>query len=348
MHRGAFSRQRGRVWLALRLAAARHVLGLAWALLVVCPAHAERIVLIVAGADKQIYLPATLAQRLGYFSEQSLDVDLESEPSGVSAADVLLAGAAQGVVGAYDHTIDLQARGKSVQSLVQFTIAPGEAEIVAARKTTVVRSPGDFAGRTLGVTGLGSSTSFLTQYLALMHGVKSPQYRLQPVGSGQTFVDAMRSGLIDAGMTTEPTASRLIASGDAQLLVDLRTPEATQKALGGLYPFACLYVRTDWLATHHDQAQKLANALVKALRFISTHSAAEIAAVLPPEFLAGGRATYVQSLAHSKSMFTPDGVMPPSGPATVLRVLSAVNRNVQNKQIDLTQTYTTAFVNAVR
>ena len=329
-------------------AMSRLISGIALAMLAALPVHAERIVLIVGGADKQIYLPATLAQRLGYFADEALDVGLESEPSGVSAADVLLAGAAQGVVGAYDHTIDLQAKGKSVQAIVQFTIAPGEVELASVRKGGGIQSPADFAGRTLGVTGLGSSTSFLTQYLALAHGVKSSEFRLQPVGSGETFIEAMRSGRIDAGMTTEPTASRLIALGEARVLVDLRTPEATQKALGGLYPFACLYVRTDWLATHREQAQKLANALVKALRFISTHSAAEIAATLPPEYRAGGRAVYVQSLAQSKSMFAPDGVMPPSGPASVLRVLSAVNRNVRNKQIDLTQTYTTEFVNAVK
>ena len=86
---------------------------------------------------------------------------------------------------------------------------------------------------------------------------------------------------------------------------------------------------------------------MKALRFINTHSAAEIAAALPAEYFAGNRATYVQSLAQGKSMFTPDGVMPAGGPAMVLKVLSAVNRGVQDKQIDLSQTYTTQFVNAV-
>jgi NitT/TauT family transport system substrate-binding protein len=311
-------------------------------------AAAEKTILMVAGSDKQIYLPATLAQRLGYFREQELDVELQSEPSGVSATDVLLAGAAHGVVGAYDHTIDLQAKGKSVQSLVQFTIVPGEVELVATRASGEIRSPADWTGRSLGVTGLGSSTSFLTRYLASLHGVKAADLKLVPVGSGQTFIDAMRRGKIDAGMTTEPTASRLIASGQAKMLVDLRTPEGTQQALGGLYPFACLYVRTDWLVTHRDQAQRLANALVKALRFISTHSAAEIAAELPVEYLAGDRTIYVQSLAQSKSMFTPDGVMPPAGPASVLRVLSSVNSYVHNKAIDLSQTYTTEFVNAAR
>jgi NitT/TauT family transport system substrate-binding protein len=314
-----------------------------------CPAGAaDKMVIMVGGAEKQIYLPATLAERLGYFREQGLEVEMQSESSGISATDVLLAGAAHGVIGAYDHTIDLQAKGKSVQSIVQFTISPGEVELVATRVADRIHSPADFRGRNLGVTGLGSSTSFLTQYLASLHNLKPTDLTLVPVGSGQTFIDALRHGRIDAGMTTEPTASRLLASGQARILVDLRTPEATQKALGGLYPFACLYMETHWVSGHREQVQKLANALVKSLHFISTHSAAEIAAQLPPEFFAGDRALYVQSLAQGKSMFTPDGVMPVSGPATVLKVLAAVNSSVRLKGIDLRETYTGEFVNAAR
>jgi NitT/TauT family transport system substrate-binding protein len=309
---------------------------------------ADKMTIMVGGADKQIYLPATLAERLGYFREQGLDVEMQSESSGISATDVLLAGAAHGVIGAYDHTIDLQAKGKSVLSVVQFTISPGEVEVVAARVADRIRSPADFRGRNLGVTGLGSSTSFLTQYLASLHNLKPTDLTLVPVGSGQSFIDALRQGRIDAGMTTEPTASRLLSSGQALLLVDLRTPESTQKALGGLYPFACLYMETHWVSGHREQTQKLANALVKALHFISTHSAAEIAAQLPPEYFAGNRSLYIQSLAQGKSMFTPDGVMPPSGPATVLKVLSAVNSSVRRKAIDLRETYTSDFVNAAR
>jgi NitT/TauT family transport system substrate-binding protein len=323
----------------------------AWAcacFLMPAPARAERIVLIVGGAEKQIYLPVTLADRLGFFREEELDVTIESEVSGVSAADALLAGAAHGVAGAYDHTIDLQSKGKSVTSIVQFTISPGEVVLVPSRYASAIRSPADFAGHAIGVTGLGSSTSFLTQYLALSSGVKTGAFRLVPVGSGNAFRDAMQSGRVQAGMTTEPTASRLVSLGEAVVLVDLRTPEATQKALGGLYPFTCLYVRTDWLALHRAEAQKLANALVKALRYIHTHSAGEIAAVLPPSFLAGDRATYVKSLAHSKSMFTPDGVMPAGGPASVLRVMATVNRELQKNPVDLARTHTSEFVNAVR
>ena len=318
------------------------------ALLLAAPAWCEdKTILMVGGVEKQIYLPAILAQRLGYFRDQGLEVELQSEPSGVSAADVLLAGAAHGVIGAYDHAIDLQAKGKSVQSVVQFTIAPGEVELVGARLARPIASPADFSGRNLGVTGLGSSTSFLTQYLAVLHGVKPTELTLLPVGSGDTFIAALEQGRIDAGMTTEPTASRLVAAGVARVLVDLRTPEATHKALGGLYPFACLYMQTAWINGHRDQVQRLTNALVKALRYINTHSAGDIAAQLPPAYFAGNRPLYVQSLAASKSMFTPDGSMPAEGPATVLKVLSAVSKVVRGKTIDLSKTYTSDFVNAV-
>ena len=303
---------------------------------------------MVGGIEKQIYLPAKLAERLGYFAEQGIVVDLQSEPSGVHAQDVLLAGGVQGVVGFYDHTIELQAKGKAVESIVQLGQAPGGVELVSSRMAAQIASPADFKGKRLGVTGLGSSTHFLTQYLAMSHGVKANEIDVVPVGSGDKFIAAMQDGLIDAGMTTEPTASRMLKSGAATILVDLRSPDATVSALGGLYPAACLYMQTAWVNGHKTLVQKLANAFVKALQYIQTHNAEEIASHMPAEYYVGDKELYVRALAANKSMFTPDGQMPASGPATVLKVLSAVDKNIQGKRIDLPQTYTTQFASAAR
>ncbi|HEY9103044.1 ABC transporter substrate-binding protein [Chitinimonas sp.] len=308
----------------------------------------DKIIIMVGGIEKQIYLPARLTEELGYFKEQGLDVELQSEPAGVNAENQMLAGAVQGVVGFYDHTIDLQAKGKAAISVVQFSQAPGEVELVSAKLANVIKSPADFKGRSLGVTGLGSSTNFLTQYLAAAHGVKPSEITPVPVGAGNTFIAAMKQGRIDAGMTTEPTISHLLKEGEAKILVDLRTPEGTQKALGGLYPAACLYMPTAWVNTHRTQVQKLANAFVKTLKFINTHSAADVAAKMPADFYAGDKAGYIAALAGSKTMFTADGRMPVSGPPTVLKVLQAFDKEVQGKTIDLTKTYTAEFVSAVR
>jgi NitT/TauT family transport system substrate-binding protein len=309
---------------------------------------ADKITIMVGGIEKQIYLPAKLAEQLGYLKETGLDVELLSEPAGVNAETEMLSGAAQGVVGFYDHTIDLQARGKTVESVVQFSQAPGEAILVSKAASKTLKSAADFKGKTMGVTGLGSSTNFLTQYLAVKAGVKNSEFTTLPVGSGSTFITAMAQGKIDAGMTTEPTISRLVSSGAATVLIDLRTVKETEAALGGTYPAACLYMPTAWVATHKEQVQKLANAFVKTLQYIRSHTAKEITEKMPADYYASGKQAYIDALDGSKMMFTADGVMPANGPETVLKVLNGFDKAVQGKTINLANTFTTEFVKAAK
>ncbi|MBN9242263.1 MAG: ABC transporter substrate-binding protein [Mesorhizobium sp.] len=308
---------------------------------------AEKVTLMVGGYEKQIYLPAKLTESLGYFKDEGLDVELLNEPAGVDAENELLAGAVQGVVGFYDHCVDLQAKGKFVESVVQFSQAPGEVEVVSS-KHPEVKSFADFKGMSLGVTGLGSSTNFLTQYLAVKSGLAVSDITSVPVGAGATFIAAMQQDKIQGGMTTEPTISRLLKTGDAKVLVDMRTKEGTKEALGGTYPAASLYMENAWVDAHKEEAQKLANAFVKTLAFINTHTAAEIADKMPADFYVGDKEAYVKALDAGKAMFTADGVMPEDGPKTVLDVLSKFSKNVKGKQIDLSKTYTTEFVKAAK
>nr|WP_235777018.1 ABC transporter substrate-binding protein [Rhizobium mesoamericanum] len=303
----------------------------------------EKITIMVGGYEKQIYLPAKLTEALGYFKDEGLDVELLNEAAGVDAENQLLAGAVQGVVGFYDHCVDLQAKGKFVQSVVQFSQAPGEVEVVS-NKYPDVKGLADLKGKNLGVTGLGSSTNFLTLYMASKAGLTGGDMVTVPVGAGATFIAAMQQDQIQAGMTTEPTISRLVKTGEARVLVDLRTVETTRAALGGTYPAASLYMETAWVDEHKEEVQKLANAFVKTLKFINSHSAAEIAEKMPKDFYVGDKDGYVKALEAGKGMFTVDGVMPEDGPKTVLAVLSEFSKNVKGKQIDLSKTYTTEFV----
>jgi NitT/TauT family transport system substrate-binding protein len=307
---------------------------------------ADKVVMTIGGMEKQIYLPAKLADQLGYFKEQGLEIEMINTRAGVEAENELIAGEVQAVVGFYDHTIDIQSKGKSIISIVQLSRAPGEVELVSSKLAAEIKSPADFKGRTLGITGVGSSTDFLTQALATKAGLKAGDYSTIGVGAGNTFIAAMKQGKIDAGMTTEPTISQLLATGEAKILVDMRSIESTQAALGGPYPAASLYVSTSWLEKNRPVAQKLANAMVKTLRWMGAHSADEIADKMPKEYLAGKRDLYVKGLAEGKSQFTTDGRMPANGPETVLKVLSTFSKNVKGKQIDLSKTYTTELVDA--
>lgn len=311
-------------------------------------ADANTVTIMVGGINKIIYLPAKLTEALGYFKDEGLNVELQSQPAGVDAENQLIAGAVQGVVGFYDHTIDLQAKGKEVEAIAVFGKVPGEVELVSTKAAPSFKSMADAKGKTLGVTGLGSSTDFLTRYLALRQGVESKDYSLLPVGAGNTFIAAIKQDRIQAGMTTEPTVSQMLKTGEAKVLVDMRTEEGTRAALGGLYPAPSLYVSNAWADSHKEQATKLAHAFAKTMQYIHTHSAEEIADKMPRDFYGNDKALYVAALKSSLPMFTTDGRMPEGGPETVLKVLSTFKPQVKAKNIDLSKTYSNAYLPAAK
>ncbi|OPF97464.1 ABC transporter substrate-binding protein [Rhodopseudomonas palustris] len=314
-------------------------------LLTAVPAAAQTpLKIMVGGIDKQIYLPAKLAAQLGFFKEEGLDVELFNSTSGSQAATALLAREVQGVVGFYDHTIDLQAKGKFITDVVQFSVAPGEVVLVKAAEADKLKQPANWKGLALGVTGLGSATDFLTRALAAKAGLKMQDYTLVPVGAGDTFLAAMQQGKISSGMTTEPTVQRALSSGTAKIGIDLRSPEETRKALGGDYPAACLYMDRGWMEANKPTVQKLVNAFVKTLKWIQAHSAEEIADKMPKDYHAGDRALYVQGLKDGKVQYSPDGLMPAGAPESVAKILASFSPNLQGKTIDLAKTYTTEFV----
>ncbi|MFI6559803.1 ABC transporter substrate-binding protein [Streptomyces sp. NPDC050534] len=303
-----------------------------------------KVKIMVGGLDKVIYMPAMLTQRLGYFDAEGLDVELLSEPAGVQAETALVSGQVQGAVGFYDHTLDLQTKGKAVESVVQFSQAPGEVEIVSNKAAGDIKSPKDFKGKKLGITGLGSSTDFLTKYLAVKNGVNVNEFTPVAVGAGPTFISALQKGSIDGGMTTDPTVATILDKKAGKVLLDMRTPEGSQEALGGPYPSSSLYMQTDWVNSHKDTVQKLANAFVKTLKWMSTHSSSQIAAKMPADYSQGNKLLYAAAIESTLPMFTKDGVMPSNGPETVEKVLKAFNPNIKNAKVDLSKTFTTEFV----
>ncbi len=304
-----------------------------------------QITIMVGGLEKVIYLPAMLTQQLGYFESNDIDVKLLGEQSGATAETALLTGDVQAVVGFYDHTIDLQAKDQCLKSVVQLADVPGEVELVSTADADSITSPADLRGKNLGVTSLGSSTDFLTQALAGKAGMTTADYNRVKVGAGQTFIAGMNHDGIDAGMTTDPTVAQMVNSGDAKVLVDMRTEEGTRAALGGLYPAASLYMRCDTVDANPDIVQKLATAFVQTLQWIKSHSPEEIAAKMPSQYANAGKDLYIQSIRDSIGMFNGDGLMKAEGAANVLNILGDYSKNVApvKDRIDISKTYTTEF-----
>jgi NitT/TauT family transport system substrate-binding protein len=87
------------------------------------------------------------------------------------------------------------------------------------------------------------------------------------------------------------------------------------------------------------------NAYVKTLKWIHTHTAAEIADKMPPDYYAGNKSLYVTALQNQLAIFSPDGAMPAGAPESVLNVENASKLIPTGSQINLSLTYTNEFVN---
>src|SRR5437588_4289042 len=262
--------------------------------------------LMVGGLNKQIYLPNMLAKQLGYFDEQKINITFIDEGSGQATEEEVVAQAVDAGSGAYSHAIELNALGKKIETICQFGIAPGEAEMVDAKKASSITSVADLKGKNLGVTDIGSGTHTITLALLGKAGIPSDQEHFVAVGAGNTFIAAIQQQKIDAGMTTEPTISRLLTTNTAKILVDLRTPQTTRAALGGDYRFIGIFAQNHCLSGHKDVAQSLVNFYIKTHKVIHTHTDAQIADKMPADYYAGDKSLYVTALQNQLSIFGTD------------------------------------------
>jgi NitT/TauT family transport system substrate-binding protein len=302
------------------------------------------VTLMVGGIDKQIYLPYQLAQDLGFYKKYGVNVQLSTEQAGGVGAETAMVSGQVDMAGAwYVHAIDFQAKGKDVVDVVQLSGAPGEREMCG--KTSGVTTPADWKGKSVGVTDIGSGTDELTTYLAARYHLTTKEFNRVGVGAGPTFVASLQHDRIACGMTTQPTAGAIEKQGIGTSVIDLSSTSGAQQWLGGAYPAAGVLARADWVAANQATVQKVVDALVATMHWINTHSAADIANAMPPTFVSNGlttKADYIAELAQDKGQFLPDGMMPASGPATVLAIEKFVG-NVTSP-VNLSTTYTNQYV----
>jgi NitT/TauT family transport system substrate-binding protein len=301
-----------------------------------------RITMMIGGINKIIYATATLAKNLGYYEKAGVDIYPLDSPAGIEEADALVAGQIDAAMGYYNHTIDLAGKGKATECVVQIGLTPGHAVLVPTNSP--IKTLADMKGKVMGITGTGSSTDFELQYLGLRNNVKPEQFTRLPVGAGATFIAAFQHGQIDGGITSQPTIGRLLASGQARVLVDLQDNAQSKKAFGGTFPSTCVYMRSDYVQTHKDGVQKLVNAMVWTLRWIHSHSAAEIAAKMPADYAGTDMPLYVAGWQQTLGFYSKDGIMPKDGPTTQYKVLAAFQPDLPGKHVDLKKTYTNEFV----
>ncbi len=304
----------------------------------------KSLTLGVGGKTLLYYLPLTIAERLGFFKEQGLEVEIQDFGGGAKALQSLIGGSADCVTGAYEHTIRMQAKGQDVRAVIELGRFP--AIVIGVRKEFAdkVKSAADLKGLKIGVTAPGSSTYLTAAYAMQKAGLKTSDAAFIGIGAGASAVAAVKRGDVDAISHLDPVIAKLEADGDIVVLVDTRTESGTRSLFGESNPAAVLYLKQDFITANPNTTQALVNALYKALNWLAKASPEDVAAAVPPEYHLGDRALYLRSVKASQESYSRSGIVTPSGQQSVYSMLKQLDPELATSNVDLARTFESRFV----
>jgi len=303
-----------------------------------------KLTIAVGGKNLLYYLPLTIAETRGYFKDEGLDLTIADFAGGSRALQAMIGGSADVVSGAFEHTINMQVKGQRLRAFALQGRAPQIVLGVNPKTMPDFKSVADLKGKKLGVTAPGSSTNILANFVIGKAGLKPTDISVIGVGTGSGAVAAMRSGQIDAISNLDPVITLLTRSGDLKIVSDTRIVAEADRVFGGPMPAGCLYTQQTFLDRNPNTAQALANAIVRADKWIQGAGAADIVKAVPENYLLGDRAVYIDAFLAAKGALSRDGMFPEGGPDTARRALASVDKEIAAAKIDLAAIYTNDFV----
>ena len=303
----------------------------------------KKITLAVGGKSLLYYLPLTIAERKGYFKNEGLDVEIVDFPGGAKALQAMMGGSADVVSGAYEHTINMHAKGQPIVGIALQGRYNGIVIGVSKAKAAQFKSPADLKGMKVGVTAPGSSTHMAVQNLAVKNGLKPDDFAAILVGASAGAVAAVKKGSVDAISNLDPVITKLETDGDIVVIADTRTAKGMKEVYGGAYHAGCIYAPADWIKKNPNTTQAIVNAMVRAVVWLRTASVDDVIATVPQDYYGGDLALYRGSLLKNKDGYSPDGRFSMEGAKNVHNVLAAFVPEVQKAKIDLAQTFDNSF-----
>jgi NitT/TauT family transport system substrate-binding protein len=299
--------------------------------------------LAVGGQSALIYLPLTVAARLGYFTDAGLKVEISDFNGGSKALQALVGGSADVVAGVYEHTLRMQSAGRHLEAFVVMANSMQLALAVAAPQAGRIRQVADLKGARIGVSAPGSTTHLMVDRVLAGAHLDSHDVSIIGVGIGASAVSAVASGQIDAICTPEPAVTLMQHKGLIRVLVDARTAAGTLQVFGGAVPTSVLYAEAGFVRANPRTIQALTDAIIRADRWIARAAAAEVARVVPESFHENDTLIYIEAFEKVRDGFSADGRFLPDGAANTLRALAAFDPRIRAAAIDLPATYTDRF-----
>lgn len=314
--------------------------GMSWAQ---AGSEKNRVSIAVGGKSSFDYLPLTIAEQLGYFKAEGLEVEILDVADNSRAIQAVVSGSADVIAGPYQNTISQQARGMAFQSFVLQSRAPGIAIGISHKALPDFKSVEDLRGKKIGVWAVGSPSHLVANMVLWRAGLKPADVGFVSIGTVAEALNAIRTGHIDALSSVDPVLTMLEQKDEIRIVADTRTLQGTVDVFGGPMPAGCLHAQIKFIQKNPQTVQALTSAIAHSLKWLRTAGPADIIKTVPEAHLQGDRALYLAAFNKVRESLSLDGLIPESGPQTALKALIRFDQTLQADKIDLSQTYSNEF-----
>jgi NitT/TauT family transport system substrate-binding protein len=289
------------------------------------------------------YLPLTVAEQLGFFAAEGLEVEVLEPASLVKAQQMAGSGGADMVCGWIENTLALQPKGQAFQAFVLLGRAPQVALGVSTKTMPNYTQWGDLRGKRVGIPAPGTPNHTIAHTVLARAGLRLPEMSFVSVGTPAGALAALRSGQVDALSYMDPLITQLEQRSELRVLADTRTVRGTLAACGGEMPAACLYATPEFLQKHPASTQAVTHAIVRALKWLQTAGLSDLMKVVPESYFAGDRALYLASFERMHEAIALDGLIPQVGVRNTLAAMRSVEPALRKETINPDKSFTNVF-----
>jgi NitT/TauT family transport system substrate-binding protein len=295
-------------------------------------------------------LPVPLAEALGYYKDEGLDVTMETLSSTSKGAQALVGGSVDVGAITYQETIRMAAEGQRLRSFYVISKRGTNVLVVAPSATEKIKRIEDLKGQTIGVASPGSANDLFTRKLLADRGIQQADFSTVAIGMSGTAIAAIESGRLVAGALSGGAHLELQRRHPGlRILVDGSTPEGMMQTYGSEnYASGVLMATQTWIDGHAEASRKLARATLRAQRWMAAHTPEEILAKLPEDMRSKDQHADLDILRWSAGWYTADGKMPAGAPEVVRRYMAATSDKIRDAKIDLAATWTDQYLEAAK
>ena len=298
---------------------------------------------MIQGPHRINHLPLVLAQRLGYFVAEGLDVSLQPVPPSVRTLADLAGLPAQVFAGSFERNLYLSAQGKQHQSFALMSRSPQVVLGTHARTPNNGASLRGLVGGRLGVYASGSMSHRMAQLMLLRAGMRVTDVQFVEVPDAEQAISTFLHGDLEAICYTDPVISRLERTGSLRTVVDTRSLKACLQLFGGPIACTCLSAPVEFIDKEPEVVQGLAYGIVRALKWLQTAGPSDLVRHLSEAHMGWDRSVFLSGFNRSRETLAVDGLFHQQSAHNVMRALDRLRLPLDLGAINPDQTWTNRF-----